>query len=117
MKDYRLYLLKLLNKRGRIVQKENFEVGFMIGLDKVILLTFIYEENTILHVANHLKSKGINKSKNEIKSRLSLLLNKGFIKLYDDPSNGTIDFLDTNDVFEEDYWFVLTDKGKSTLNV
>lgn len=88
----------------------------MSDLDKLILRTFIYEENTIFHVENYLKSKGINEPRDDIKLRLSLLLQEGFVKLYDDPSNGKVDFKDTNAEFEEDYWFALTDKGKSTLN-
>lgn len=27
-----------------------------------------------------------------------------------------VDFYDTNDEFEEDYWFALTEKGKSKLD-
>jgi hypothetical protein len=106
----------LVSITGRMVKKIRFEVGDMIDLDNLIIRTFIYEENTIFHVENYLKSKGINKPRNEIKSRLSLLQHKGLIRLYDDPSNGKVDFKDTNGEFEEDYWFALTDKGKNMLN-
>ena len=87
----------------------------MTDLDKMILRTFIYEENTILHVENHLKSNGINEPRKEIKSRLSTLLDNGLVKLYDVLSNGNMDFNDTNDKFEEDCWFFLTDEGKKDV--
>lgn len=89
----------------------------MIGLDKLILQTFIYEENTIFHVENYLKSKGIHITRDKVKLRLYLLLQEGFLKLYDDPSTGKVNFNYSKNELQEDYWFVLTDKGKVLINL
>jgi hypothetical protein len=43
------------------------------------------------------------------------LLCMGLLKIYDDPSNGQINFQDSSNEFEEDYWFVLTEEGKYKL--
>ncbi|WHX98039.1 hypothetical protein [Neobacillus sp. DY30] len=87
----------------------------MIDIERLILETFIYEENTIFHVENFLKHKNIKLTRKEIKERLNDMLQTGFIKFHDDPSNGQVKFMDSSDEFEEDYWFVLTEKGKRKL--
>ncbi|WP_312476759.1 hypothetical protein [Neobacillus sp.] len=89
----------------------------MTDLDKMILRTFIDEENTFFQVENYLNYKGITQTREQIKSRLGTLLDMGLVKLFDDPSGGKVNFKDSNDEFEEDYWFVLTEEGKSHLNV
>ncbi|MFC5647548.1 hypothetical protein ACFPYJ_00075 [Paenibacillus solisilvae] len=84
-------------------------------IDKLILATFAFEENTIFHVENHLFHNEFNLTRSEIKARIVECLNMGYLKIYDDPSEGQIKFQDSIEEFEEDYWFVLTKEGKRQL--
>lgn len=82
----------------------------------VVLDTFVHEEETIFHVENHLKNKGIQVERYKIINILSELLKEGFIKILDDPSEGQVLFENSIDDYIEDYWFALTDKGYNELN-
>ncbi|WJH33483.1 hypothetical protein N6H14_26100 [Paenibacillus sp. CC-CFT747] len=87
-----------------------------MGTDRLILETFKYEENTIFHVETWLIHNGVVLSRKEIKEKILSFLRKGLLKIYEDPSNGQINFRDSSDEFEEDYWFVMTQEGKNKLN-
>jgi hypothetical protein len=89
----------------------------MIDIKMLILETFIYEENTIFQVENRLTHKNVKFKRNEIKEMLNDLLLDGFLTFYDDPSNGQVSFMESSDEFEEDYWFILTEKGRRKLNL
>jgi hypothetical protein len=80
-----------------------------------ILDAFFYEEETILYVENYLKHHEIQLNRDEIKCFITELFNEGYIKMYDDPSNGIIEFQNSDDDFIEDYWFVLTEEGRKRL--
>jgi hypothetical protein len=89
----------------------------MIDIKMLILETFIYEENTIFQVETRLTHKNVKFKRNEIKEMLNDLLLDGFLTFYDDPSNGQVSFMESSDEFEEDYWFILTEKGRRKLNL
>ncbi|MEO2075966.1 MAG: hypothetical protein ABGX20_11410 [Bacillus sp. (in: firmicutes)] len=89
----------------------------MLDIERLILETFIYEECTIFHVENFLTHKNDKLTRKEIKGWLNELLQNGFLTFHDDPSNGQISFIDSSEEFEEDYWFVLTNKGRCKLNL
>jgi hypothetical protein len=82
----------------------------------IILDTFFYEEETISHVENYLRYQNIhNYTRDEIKRYILELLKEDFLKLYNDPSNGKIEFQNSIEEFLEDYWFALTEKGFNEL--
>lgn len=82
----------------------------------MILDTFFFEENTIFHVENHLKYYGFKLNRDEIKDYISELFEEGYIKIHGDPSDTIEGFKNSDDNFIEDYWFVLTEKGRKDLN-
>lgn len=88
----------------------------MTYLDRLILTTFNDEENTIFHVENWLIHKGVSITRKEIKERLNVLLELDYLKIHEAPFDGKISFLESRYEFEEDYWFMLTEKGKKILN-
>lgn len=81
----------------------------------IILDTFFYEEQTIFHIENYLKHQGIQLNRDEIKYLITELFNEGYINMYDAPSNGIIEFQNSDDDYIEDYWFVLTEEGRRRL--
>lgn len=89
----------------------------MLDIERLILETFIYEENSIFHVENFLNHKNLKLTRKEIKDWLNELLQNGFLTFHDDHSNGQTSFIDSSEEFEEDYWFVLTKKGRCKLNL
>lgn len=82
-----------------------------------VLDSFKYEEETIFHVENYLKSNMIQIERYTVISILSELLKEGLIELFDDPSTGQVKFENCSDNYVEDYWFVLTDKGYNELSM
>lgn len=82
----------------------------------MIVDTFFYEENTIFHVENHLKYCGFKLNRDEIKGYILELFEEGYIKIYGNPSYTIEGFKNSDDNFIEDYWFVLTEKGRKALN-
>lgn len=89
----------------------------MIDIKMLILETFFYEENTIFQVENRLTHKNVKLKRNKIKEMLNELILDGYLTYYDDPSQGQVIFMDSSNEFEEDYWFVLTEKGRRKLNL
>lgn len=52
----------------------------------------------------------------EMKRYILELIKEELLKICDDPSDGMIEFQNSNDEFIEDYWFDLTPKGRIELN-
>lgn len=92
-------------------------MGFDYTNIKIVILdTFSSEEETIFHVENWLEFNGIHIRRNEIKRFILELIKEELLKICDDPSDGMIEFQNSNDDFIEDYWFDLTPKGRIELN-
>ncbi|RHW39050.1 hypothetical protein D1B31_13900 [Neobacillus notoginsengisoli] len=74
-------------------------------IEQLILKVFTHKERTIAHVEDFLTRHCIILPRKELKSKINTLLEKGLIKIHEDPSNGKINFLHSTEELEEDYWF------------
>ncbi|CEG28812.1 hypothetical protein [Bacillus sp. B-jedd] len=74
-------------------------------IEQLILKAFAYEEGTIVHVENFLLHHCIIMPRQQLKAKIHSLLQKGQLKIHDDPTNGKTNFLNSSEELEEDYWF------------
>ena len=75
-------------------------------IENLILKAFAYEEGTIVHVEKFLSRHCIIMPRQQLKSKINSLHQKGQLNIHDDPTSGKTNFLQSGEELEEDYWFI-----------